>query len=294
MYYIVYGILYLFSLLPFPILYLLSDFVAFILRKITHYRKEVLRKNLLIAFPEKTHEEREVIRKSFYRNLTDNFVEAIKLLSISEKSLNKRFLAENPEVMLELYKQNKNITVVLGHFFNWEYANQLYSLKVQQDLVVVYMPLKNELFNRIFLKLRNRYKTFLVSAHKYATEIKPFGKTKPYTVILVGDQNPGHVPVAYWTPFFGVMTPFVTGPEKSARVGKHAVAYCSIKKVKRGHYTSRIELITENAFETPKGYVTKQMVSHIEKNIREQPENYLWSHNRFRHKYRDEFAKQVI
>lgn len=295
MYYLVYGILYLFSLLPFPILYLWSDLAAFILRKIIHYRKEILRKNLTIAFPEKSFEERESIRKKFYRNLTDNFVEAIKLLSISEKTLNKRFLAENPEFMDELYQQNKNVTIVLGHFFNWEYANQLYSLKIKQDLVVVYMPLKNKVFNKVFLKLRNRYKTFLVSAHKYSSEVKSFGKKRPYSVILVGDQNPGYAERSYWTPFFGHMTPFVTGPEKSARVGKHAVAYCSIKKIKRGHYTSKIELITENAFETPKGFVTKQMVAHIEKNICEQPENYLWSHNRFRHEFiENKFAKLVI
>ena len=90
------------------------------------------------------------------------------------------------------------------------------------------------------------------------------------------------------------MTPFVTGPEKTARIGKHAVVYCAIKKTKRGYYSSKLELITLNAFETPKGYITKQMVSHIEKNIVEQPDNYLWSHNRFRHKYRDQFVKQII
>lgn len=202
MYYLIYGILYLVSLLPFTILYLFSDFAAFILRDVTHYRKEILRKNLVIAFPEKPMEEREKIRKKFYRNLTDNFIEAIKLLSISKRSLEKRFQAENPEIFDKLYQQNKNVTVVLGHFFNWEYANQLYSLKVKQDLVVVYMPLNNQAFNRLFIKLRSRFKTFLVSAHKYSSEIKPFGKEKPYIEVLVGDQNPGAVSRAFWTPFW--------------------------------------------------------------------------------------------
>ncbi len=230
MYYLVYGTLYVVSLLPFPLLYLLSDAIAFLLTHVVHYRKEILRKNLAIAFPEKSENEREKIRKKFYRNLTDNFIESIKLLSISAASLEKRFRAENPEVMYELYQQNKNVTVVLGHFFNWEYANQLYSLKVKQDLVVVYMPLKNRLFNKIFIKLRSRYSTFLVSAQKYATEIKPFGKTRPYCVVLVGDQNPGLASNAFWTPLFGRMTPFVKGPEKGAALGRQAVVFCAIKK----------------------------------------------------------------
>ncbi|WP_447640090.1 MULTISPECIES: lysophospholipid acyltransferase family protein [Chitinophagaceae] len=295
MYYLIYGLLYLVSLLPFFILYLISDFVAFIMRDILHYRKDILRKNLTIAFPEKTEAEREHIRRKFYRNLTDNFIESIKLLSISATSLEKRFHAENPEVMYNLYKQGKNITGILGHFFNWEYANQLYSLKLEQDFVVVYMPIKNQLFNKIFMRLRSRFRTHLVSAQKYASEIKPFGKEKPYCVILVGDQNPGVVSKAFWTPFFGQMTPFVKGPEKSAVLGKHAVVFCSIKKVKRGYYTSRIEVLTENARETPDGFVTKAMVAHIEKNLREQPDNYLWSHNRFRHEYSEEaYSKLVI
>jgi len=294
MYYLVYGLLYLVSLLPFPILYLVSDFVALILRDLAHYRKDILRKNLSIAFPEKTEAEREMIRKKFYRNLTDNFIETIKLLSISKKTLEKRFRAENPEVMYDFYQQNKNVTVVLGHFFNWEYANQLYSLKIKQDLAVVYMPINNPVFNRIFLKLRSRFNSKLVSAHRYAAEIKPFGKEKPYTVILVGDQNPGNTHNAFWTPFFGHMTPFVKGPEKGAALTRQAVAYCSIKKVKRGYYTSKIEVITNNARETENGFVTKQMIAHIEQNLREQPDNYLWSHNRFRHEYKEELFKHLV
>ncbi len=294
MYYLIYGILYLVSLLPFPILYLFSDIAAFILRDITHYRKDILRKNLAIAFPEKTIEEREKIRKKFYRNLTDNFIEAIKLLSISKKNLEKRFQAENPEVFDGIYKQNKNTTVILGHFFNWEYANQLYSLKVKQDMAVIYMPLKSQTFDRVFIKLRSRFKTSLVSAHRYSSEIKSFGKEKPFIEVLVGDQNPGVVQRAFWTPFFGIMTPFVKGPEKGAALGRHAVVYCSIKKVRRGYYKSRVEIVTENARETSNGFVTKTMISLIERDLREQPDNYLWSHNRFRHEYNEALYSRLV
>ena len=87
MYYIIYPLLYLFSLLPWRVLYFLSDAVYGLIYYIIGYRKEVVMKNLLIAFPEKTEEERILIAKKFYHNFTDTFIETIKLLSVSEKTL---------------------------------------------------------------------------------------------------------------------------------------------------------------------------------------------------------------
>jgi len=57
MYYIIYGLLYAVSLLPLRVLYVLSDFVYFLLYYVFGYRKKVVMSNLLQAFPEKTHEE---------------------------------------------------------------------------------------------------------------------------------------------------------------------------------------------------------------------------------------------
>ena len=53
------------------------------------YRKKVVLNNLLIAFPEKTEQERIKIAKQFYKNLIDTFIETIKLLSISDKAFAK-------------------------------------------------------------------------------------------------------------------------------------------------------------------------------------------------------------
>lgn len=295
MYYLVYAFLYLLSLLPYCLLYALSDGIAFLLMHVIHYRKEVLHKNLSIAFPEKSEEERTVIIRKFYRHFTDNFIETIKLLSISEKEIQRRFKTINPELIGQLAQEGKDVTVVLGHFFNWEYANQAYALQIPQSLIVVYMPLSSPIFERIFVKLRTRFKTKLVAATKYAQEIKQF-QSERKTLILVGDQNPGMVDRSFWTPFFGKMSPFVNGPEKSARFADNAVLFCHIKATeKRGFYTSQVELITHDARETSKGEITKKVRDILEKDITEQPWNYLWSHNRFRHEFfPDKYKKLVI
>src|SRR3954469_2431679 len=94
MYYIIFGFLYLLSLLPLPVLYLFSDFVYFLIYHVFGYRKKVVMHNLTIAFPDKTEKEKIGIAKKFYRNFTDNFIETIKFLSAGEKFFRKRLTGE--------------------------------------------------------------------------------------------------------------------------------------------------------------------------------------------------------
>src|ERR1700739_2908177 len=122
MYYLVYGFFYLLSFLPWRILYIISDGVAFLLYHIIGYRKDVILNNLQIAFPEKTLAERKKITKEFYKDFTDNFLEVIKFISLSEEELNKRFVCDYRPIN-NLYDSGVNVQLVLGHFFNWEFAN---------------------------------------------------------------------------------------------------------------------------------------------------------------------------
>src|SRR5215831_8270246 len=121
MYYLLYIFLYLFSLLPFPVLYFISDGVYVLIYYVIGYRNEVVMANLALAFPEKSYDERKFIAKRFYRNFTDNFIEIIKLLRISKKQLQKRFAGEAVNIN-EYYSTGRNVQIHLGHFFNWEYA----------------------------------------------------------------------------------------------------------------------------------------------------------------------------
>ena len=68
MYHIVYGFLYLVSLLPLRLLFVISDIFYVLLYHVIGYRKDVVRKNLLIAFPAKSEDERRRIEKQFYKN----------------------------------------------------------------------------------------------------------------------------------------------------------------------------------------------------------------------------------
>lgn len=284
MYYILYGFLYLISLLPFWILYSISDFVYFLIYRVFGYRKEIVLSNLAIAFPNKTLEERKTIAKKFYKNFTDNFIEIIKLLSISKKELKKRYIGEF-DVLNSYYASGRNIQAHLGHFFNWEYANLALSYSSLFPVLTVYMPITNKAMNRLFNKMRSRFQAQLISATNYLREFKPYSKQR-FCLVFVADQSAGAIHTAYWLPFFGKLTPFVTGPEKSAKLNNTITLYAQFSKIKRGHYSCKFFEITDNPRSLPEGEITKRMIASLERNILEQPDIYLWTHRRWKHEFK--------
>lgn len=279
MFYFVYGFFYLFSLLPFRVMYVLSDGISFLLYYVIRYRRAVVKNNLEIAFPEKTAGERKKIEREFYTHFTDNWIEFIKLLSISEKELNKRFTG-NYELLNELYKTGQNAQVHLGHYFNWEYANMAYGMNVNYPFVVVYKPISNKVIDRIFYKARTRFKSHMIASNNFRQEFAPFSRDR-FILVLVADQSE-FPEKAYWLPFFGKMATFVQGPERMARLNNAAITMGRYKKIKRGYYQSEVVLLTDDPKSLPKGEITKQMIRFIEDCVREQPANYLWSHRRWK------------
>jgi len=287
MYYIVYGFLYLFSLLPWFIMYRLSDILVIIVYHIFRYRKDVVLSNLAIAFPEKTEKERRKIARNFYRLFTDTMVETIKLISLSKKGLQKKFTGD-ASIMNDVLDKGKNLQVHAMHNFNWEIVNLNASLQIRYPFLAVYMPIKNKIFEKITSDIRTRYGAIFIPATQFKTQFLKYSK-QSHILALVADQNPGTPSNAFWLPFFGKMAPFVTGPEKGARLNNTAVVFGNFYPIKRGHYGYEVTLITMNAAELPEGELTRRFVSYVEDCIRKYPENYLWSHRRWKHSYRSEF-----
>ncbi|MGN6164328.1 MAG: lysophospholipid acyltransferase family protein [Flavisolibacter sp.] len=289
MYYVVYGFLYVLSLLPLRILYLLSDFFYFIVYHVAGYRKEVVMHNLAIAFPEKTATERKTIAKKFYRNFTDFFVETIKLFSASSSFLNKRFVSDY-SAFHKIKEQGKRCQVHLGHNFNWELGNLAAVPHIPFRTLGVYMPLSNKTFDRIFRKLRAKGGAHLLPATDMRNAMLPF-RSESYALLLVADQSPPSPQSGIWVDFFGKPTAFVRGPENGARSGDLPVIFCYITKIKRGYYKGYFELAEENPAVLPKGELTKKYARFLEEKMREQPENWLWSHRRWKWDWKEEYGE---
>lgn len=283
MYYIIYGFLYALSLLPFFILYRLSDVVYFLLYYVFGYRKEVVMYNLEIAFPEKSAAEKKAIAGEFYKTLIDTFIESIKMLSMSASFFEKRNTVDI-DVVNKLAAEGKNIQLHSGHQMNWEYANWIFGKNISIPFIGIYQPIANTAMNKIFFNLRSRYNTKLVSTKEFKTRVHHLFKEQ-YAIGLVADQNTAHANGANWLYFFSKPVPFVTGPDKGAIKNKTAVVFVNFIKKKRGHYHFETKVITEDASVFTEGELTVLYRDFLEEAIRKQPSNYLWSHRRWRHDY---------
>jgi Kdo2-lipid IVA lauroyltransferase/acyltransferase len=293
MYYIIYPLFYLISLLPWRAIYGLSALVYLLIYHLFGYRKKVVFNNLTIAFPDKTETEKIAIAKKFYRNFTDTFLETIKLLSVSAADLKSR-VACNAEVINDLFASGQSVQLHLGHFFNWEFANLGIAAHLKgYKFLGVYAPPENKAMHRIIVKLRSKCGTILIPNSNFKTLYRQYAK-EPYVLGLVADQNPSNPNNAYWTPFFNRLTPFVTGPEKGARSMNTAVVEAQFYRVKRGYYRLEYQLLTTTPKALPEGSITTSMVHFVENAIRTRPDNYLWSHRRWKHQFNAELHKALI
>jgi Kdo2-lipid IVA lauroyltransferase/acyltransferase len=291
-YRIVYGLLYLLSMLPLRILYILSDGIYFLLYYIIGYRREVVRKNLGIAFPEKTKEERKRIEKQFYKNFIDNFIETLKILSGGSRFAVEHFQADGTLIAQE-YAKGKKLQFHLGHNFNWELGNIAITSYIPYKLIGVYLPVKNEVFEKLMMKIRTVSGNAVLPATNMKNAMLPYRNTQ-YMLALIADQVPGDASKAYWMNFFGRPTPFIRGPERGAVAGNLSVMFGYFCKIKRGHYRFEYELCTSDAASLPKGEITRKYVRFLESVIRKYPDMWLWSHRRWKKEWKPEYSRLWI
>lgn len=289
MYHLVFGLLYLVSLLPDWILYRLSDLAFVIIYHIMGYRKEVVADNLLHAFPEKTEAERKMIARKFYRNFCDNWVETLQLLSISKKKFNQR-ITGNYAVFTESYATGRSLQGNFGHFFNWEMLNRSLPLNQPYTFLAVYFPQKSEIMDRLIKYIRSKWGSPMIPSTDLARAIIPWRK-KQYAIGLVADQSIRTPETGYWLNFLGRPACFAKGPEKFARGQNMIVTMTTTTRTKRGHYNFDSFLLADDVTSLADGELMRRYVKHLEENIRLQPELYLWSHRRWKHTWKPEYEK---
>lgn len=279
-----YGIIWILTLLPFKVLYIISDFLSFITYYLIRYRKKVTLTNLKKSFPEKSSTEINKIAKKFYRHLFDLFLESFKLLQMNEEQILKRFDYKNPEVLDELYSKNKSIITVFGHYGNWEWLASL-PLVTKYKVLAIYKPLANSSFDNFFIRLRGKFGIETVTIQQALRKILNFQQNKELTItFFLGDQRPMGRYIKYWTTFLNQDTPILLGVEKISKQTDQAVVFIDIQKKKRGFYEIVFIKLFENPKETEEFEITEKHIRILEKIIINRPELWLWSHRRWKHK----------
>ncbi len=274
-------LLRLFAKLPLKILYPFSDVLYFLLRYVIKYRSEVILHNLTLAFPEKSRSELVAIRNSFYKNFTDFLVENLKMLSDNPEFVLKRYDLDVP-FYKDFYKQNKSLLLLSGHQFNWEWGGWSLPLLTDFQILAFYLPLSNEKFDALMKEIREKQGTIAVSAKNFRGVIRKM-REKPSICVMIADQSPANLETAYYVNFFGKETPFLSGAEKLARLLNVPVVFTEILKLRRGKYQVKTRLLAENPRKLPEGKLTELFAKTLEESIRKHPENYLWSHRRWKH-----------
>lgn len=292
MYFIYYTFFYLLSLLPWFILYGISDFIFLLLFHVFKYRRAVVASNLEYAFPEKSIFERRAIERAFYKNLSDSFVETIKLFSISKQALSKRVVMDLTACE-PLLKKGKNIHFHTGHQMNWEYGNFALIMNASVPAINVYLRLNNKIMDRVIYGMRTRFGGHLVSAQDFQKESAKYMRQQ-YVMGLIADQSPAYPQGSLWLLFFGKPTAFIPGPDKGARRLNPAVVFLNCVKVKRGHYRYESLVVAENGNTLAQGELILRYRDFLEKCLRERPDNYLWSHRRWKAEYQQAFEKNWI
>ena len=134
-YYLLYTVWFVFSLLPFRVLYVISDFLYLVTYYVVKYRRRVIRQNIKSSFPEKSDIELRTIEKGFYHWFCDYLVETIKLMTMSKRQLMEHLVFTGVDVIDHYVAQGRSCGVYLGHYGQWGVDNFTTLLDKQQGPV---------------------------------------------------------------------------------------------------------------------------------------------------------------
>lgn len=281
---LLYPFIWIVSILPFRILYFISDILYLLIYYVIGYRKKVVLNNLKLAFPEKSEKELLKIRKKFYHHFVDVFMEMLKTFTVSKEAIYKRYKFTNIEMLIQLNKDNKSLILMGPHYANWEWIMSLDSF-VDYKGYAAFKKIKNKYFNNLIIKSRAKFGTNMIETSKIVSEML-YNKQNNIQAAygLLSDQSPQIGKTFYWREFFGVKVPVHTGAEMLAKKYDMNLVFIDTKKIKRGYYETSFSLISNDSTKAKNYELTDIFLDKVEQKVRERPEFYFWTHNRFKHK----------
>jgi Kdo2-lipid IVA lauroyltransferase/acyltransferase len=269
------------SVIPFRLLYLISDGCAFLIHHVFRYRKRVICNNLKNAFPNKGKRELKSITKQFYKSLSDVILESIKGYSCNPDKLKERYQFKNIELANNYYEKGQTIIVALSHYGNWEWGAHVAGLVYKHDLFSFYKPMSNKYIDKFVFEKRKEQGMKLVSVYNPQSVFRT-GDGKARAYFMISDQHPGNIRKAVWVKFLNQDTPCLRGIEEYSRIFNLPVIYIDIQRVKRGFYTLEMSEICSDPSTLSKGEITGKYMEKLESQVIKKPEDWLWSHLRWR------------
>ncbi len=292
------GLLRLLGLLPLRAHYALGRFVSWLAESVFRYRRDEVMHNLTKAFPDVNIWDLKPIRKEFYRHFGELIAEAVWFGGCRrpERLRRQRLVEiENPEVAAQLYEAAPSLVVMYSHCGNWELFGGISSYNYtdtplpfsEQNFCVVYRELSSRAWDEVmrdnrFAPLQDRkgFTGYIESKDLVRYAFNHKDEKKVYNVNT--DQRPYFVsPGNLDVDFFGQRVQTMTGAAALARKFGMSVAYLSMRRERQGHYLLHYTPICEDASKMSVQDIMQTYYTLLEKDVREQPGNYLWTHQRF-------------
>lgn len=273
---------------PFRVLYALSDLLFPVFYHLVRYRRRLVRRNLQESFPEKSHGEIVQIEKRFYHFFIDMALESCKLLTISREEMRCRLKFNNIELADRMLAQGQSISMFLGHYGNWEWLSTI-ALWLHEEAVVaqIYHKLRNKAMDRVMLTMRQRMGHKCVEMYKTVRYMaKAAADRRPHMIGFISDQSPKHREVKDYMHFLNHQIPVLTGSEKATKHFGYQAIFVAVRRVRRGYYECDLQTLADDPKSLPDFELTRRYYERLEQEIRQHPELYLWSHNRFKYAVR--------
>ncbi len=281
--------------LPLGFHYAFGRFLAFLAEKVLGYRRDVVMVNLARSFPEMKWKEIRSLSRKFYSHLGEIIAEAIWFGG--SKGNPERLSAggictySNPELLADLYLKSPSVMIMDSHFGNWEIIGGLLQYIGKEmpfgpdDVAVVYKKLENRFWNDFMAGNRSApiedYRGYVESREvlRYAIEHK--AQKKIY--IFPTDQFPYRFATKHEIPsFMHQKTQVMTGAAALAHKFHMPVLYMGMRRTGKGHYVTDLKIVAADAADMSPEEIMTEYYRLLEEDVKANPENYLWSHNRWK------------
>lgn len=268
---------------PLPVLYLLAYPLGWLLLLLHTNQRRITEINIRKCFPELTPEQRSKLTQQSLVEFAKTTLEMPKIWMAKKRdilSLVKDTTGE--ELLRDSLKNKQGVMILVPHLGSWELIGQYCSSKY--PMTSMYRPQRSANMDAFILDARTRFDAQLVTSTNTGVKALLKRLQAGELVAILPDQNPG-IGTGVFAPFFGVQA---NTPVLPTRLAQKTNALVLVAYAKRLHWGCGFCLHFEP---TDAGLLDKDaesaaacMNAEMEKAIRECPQQYWWSHNRFRHR----------
>lgn len=271
-------LLWLMHFLPLPIQAAIGNGLGWVLYKLARSRTRVARINLKLCFPELSDAERETLVRKHVQSFMRGALEHGLLWWAPRERLEKLIRVEGLEHWLAV--KDQPVIWLAPHFMGLDAGGT--RISIDTKLVSMYGQQKNPYVMNLLMRSRTRFG----NAELYSRQdgIKPVVKAirKGLPFYYLPDQDFG-ASDAVFVPFFGVPAATVTGLARLAKVSRAKVLPAVTRQLPGGQgYVLTFYPAWDNYPTDDIEADTRRMNEFIEQRVREMPEQYFWTHKRFK------------